>query len=396
MALLLLSVVVMTAVIEFLLANFWPQLIPDRQYHEQYHPVMGWVNKPNVKGSVGLNPLSGTQTFRRSHNSDGLRNLREFSHTKKEGVKRILLIGDSYFWGYGVDDDYVISEVLQKRIGERAEVINGAVTGYGTDQELLWLINEGLKYQPDIVILGFAPGSDVVEITSSISYGYPKPYYTYENGSLVPHNIPVPDTRQLRNRLFGEPDRPVDRLKSWLGRNLHIYRLITGRMYAVPAFRAFFQMTGPARHDREGMYADLPDYKLTDSEKIMDLSDALIREIRITSEKAGAGFMLMFQPNKEYEPGYPVGYGQMVGYGKDAYDIAANFPWNTSSSEYLQRMTRKEKMELLDLLPVVRAAHRRGEQFYYPGVEDHHWSEAGHRIAAEAIFERLDRLGWLK
>jgi len=46
---------------------------------------------------------------------------------------------------------------MQKLAGNSVEVLNGAVTGYGTDQELLWLIEYGLKYSPDIVILGVFP-----------------------------------------------------------------------------------------------------------------------------------------------------------------------------------------------------------------------------------------------
>ena len=390
------SVLITLAVIELLLAHFWPQTIISKQYHEQYDPVMGWANTPNVSGAMSLNPYARTPAFHRSHNSEGLRSTREFSHAKRKEVKRLLMIGDSYFWGYGVDDRQVLSELLQERGGEAVEVINGAVTGYGTDQELLWLINRGLRYQPDVVILGFYPGNDMVEICTSISYGYPKPYYTYDNGGLTVHNIPVPDTRTLRTKWMTETDGPFDRLKSWLRHNLHLYQLVAGRLNAVPAIRTFFVRAGIARKDSSSLTVDLPKYQLTDHDKQMDLSDALLREMKRASERAGAKFMLVFLPNKEIEPGYDVGYSRMVGYGRDAYDISANFPWNTASSDYLNRMTRKEKIHFLDLLPVVRAAHRRGEQFFYPGPEDHHWSAAGHRIAADAIFDRLIELGWLR
>jgi lysophospholipase L1-like esterase len=307
----------------------------------------------------------------------------------------VLLIGDSYFWGYGVDDRFVLSEALQERAGGNVEVINGAVTGYGTDQELLWLVNEGLRYRPDIVVLGFFPGNDVVEICASLSYGYPKPYYTYEQGRLTVHNVPVPDTRKLRNKWTNEADTAFERLKRWLRHHVHLYQLVTSRLNSLPALRALFVKAGLARSDDFILPADIPRYQLTDQEKKMDLSDALIREMKRTAEKAGAKFLLVFIPNKEYDPGHPVGYSQMVGYGKDAYDISTNFPWNSSSSEYLHRMARKERIDLLDLLPVVRSAHRQGVQFYFAGPEDHHWSAAGHRVAADAIYDRLAALGWL-
>jgi hypothetical protein len=55
----------------------------------------------------------------------------------------------------------------------------------------------------------------------------------------------------------------------------------------------------------------------------------------------------------------------------------------------------KKQVGFLDLLPVVRKAHREGKIFYYPGSEDHHWTALGHRIAAEAILQYLGTSGEL-
>ena len=45
----------------------------------------------------------------------------------------------------------------------RFDVINLAVEGYGTDQELLRLENEGLAYHPDVVVLNFCMTTDSAE-----------------------------------------------------------------------------------------------------------------------------------------------------------------------------------------------------------------------------------------
>ena len=37
----------------------------------------------------------------------------------------------------------------------QAEIINMGVHGYGHDQMLIFLKEEGIKYKPDIVLLGF-------------------------------------------------------------------------------------------------------------------------------------------------------------------------------------------------------------------------------------------------
>jgi hypothetical protein len=235
-----------------------------------------------------------------------------------------------------------------------------------------------------------------VEISTSISYGYPKPYNTCEKGRLEVHNIPVSDTRQLRNKWTNEVGSAFERWKSILRHNVHLYQFLTRRINSIPVLRTLFVRSGLARRDEFSMPADLLHHQLMDQEQIVDLSEELIRETKRTSENAGAKFLLVFLPNKEYDPAFPAGYSRNVGYGKDAYDIARNFPWNTRSSEYLQRMTKKEGIEFLDLLPVVREAHKRSEHFFYPGDEDHHLGPKGHRLAAEALFKHLHNLAWLQ
>jgi lysophospholipase L1-like esterase len=90
-------------------------------------------------------------------NSDGLR---DFEHTiyKPENVTRILIIGDSNEYGLGVELEEAYPKVLEKIINERCkgryEVISAAVPGYDLRQKIELLRVKGIKYSPDIVILG--------------------------------------------------------------------------------------------------------------------------------------------------------------------------------------------------------------------------------------------------
>src|SRR5262249_18544427 len=71
---------------------------------------------------------------------------------------------------------------------------NSGVSGYSTDQELLWYENEGIKYDTDLVILQLA-GNDVGDNTQQlVSNIYYKPKFVLENGKLVLTNNPVPKT----------------------------------------------------------------------------------------------------------------------------------------------------------------------------------------------------------
>ncbi|MBU1849701.1 MAG: hypothetical protein KKH40_03155, partial [Nanoarchaeota archaeon] len=57
------------------------------------------------------------------------------------------------------------------------EVINLGVSGYGTDQELILLQKEGLKYNPDVVILGFYLENDKPDNSKEL--------LIVENGELI-------------------------------------------------------------------------------------------------------------------------------------------------------------------------------------------------------------------
>lgn len=91
-------------------------------------------------------------------NSQGFRNVRDIPYEKPQGTVRILSLGDSQTQGFEVRQEYTFSSIMQRYLekhGINAEVINAGVSGFGTAEELVFLENEGIKYQPDIVVLGF-------------------------------------------------------------------------------------------------------------------------------------------------------------------------------------------------------------------------------------------------
>ncbi|MBI5802532.1 MAG: hypothetical protein HZA92_17635 [Verrucomicrobia bacterium] len=91
-------------------------------------------------------------------NSAGLRNDREFARPKPPGVFRVLCLGDSHTQGYEVRQEHTYAAVLERFLntnGWRAEVINAGVSGFGTAEQVAYLESEGVKWQPDAVVLGF-------------------------------------------------------------------------------------------------------------------------------------------------------------------------------------------------------------------------------------------------
>jgi len=100
------------------------------------------------------------------YNSLGCRQDREFSVEKPKGVKRILILGDSYSANELMEAQYSFSEPLDyllNKTGGRYEVINSGTPGYGTDQEYLQYLQEGVRLDPDVVIYLYC-GNDLSDI----------------------------------------------------------------------------------------------------------------------------------------------------------------------------------------------------------------------------------------
>lgn len=91
-------------------------------------------------------------------NARGFRDAREIDYQKPAGILRILVLGDSNTEGFEVRQDQTYAAILERylaRRGVQAEVMNTGVSGFGTAEELIFLEQEGLKYHPDVVVLGF-------------------------------------------------------------------------------------------------------------------------------------------------------------------------------------------------------------------------------------------------
>jgi hypothetical protein len=149
-----------------------------------YDPLLGWRNIPGWNAST----LGKSITI----NSKGLRD-KEHDYEKKPGVRRILVLGDSFAWGYGVSNEEIFTEVLERKLAKctsPVEVINSGVSGWGTDQEYLFLISEGYRYSPDLIVLALYLANDLENNSNSKQYGLQKPYFV--DAGLVLKNVPVP------------------------------------------------------------------------------------------------------------------------------------------------------------------------------------------------------------
>jgi lysophospholipase L1-like esterase len=86
-------------------------------------------------------------------NSYGLRGP-EWSRDKPAGTRRVMALGDSSVYGFGVQDDQVFTARLDQNLGESVQVINSAVPGYSTYQTINLLQIRSLSLKPDLLLVG--------------------------------------------------------------------------------------------------------------------------------------------------------------------------------------------------------------------------------------------------
>lgn len=169
-------------------ARVWcPQWAParaERVLFWQYDSLLGWSHHPGQRGRFVHQDFSVEVRI----NSDGLRG-RDYP-VGRTGRTRILVLGDSFGWGFGVEGEQVFSGILEKDHPDW-EVINASVSGYGTDQEYLYLKERGRKYRPDVVLLLFSR-NDYHNNLSREEYWYNKPYFEVGADGLLLRNNPVP------------------------------------------------------------------------------------------------------------------------------------------------------------------------------------------------------------
>ena len=118
-------------------------------------PALYWRLKPNQKcyTKIDHKPVR--------INSQGTRGP-EFEATKRPDTIRILSLGDSRTFGWGLAEEETYSllfqRCLQQKIGsaKNIEVINAGVNAWSYAQILTYFRHTGVTYRPDIVILGEA------------------------------------------------------------------------------------------------------------------------------------------------------------------------------------------------------------------------------------------------
>ena len=314
---------------ELLARLFFPDSIPGRDTPRyafwKYDPLVGWAHQPNQRGRFVGRDFS----IEVCNNSRGLRD--DEYPLERNDKKRLLILGDSFGWGFGVELHHRFSEILESRHTDW-EVINASVSGYSTAQEYLFLKERGWLYRPDVVLLLMYENDFPGNTEPRSRGGYNKPCCRMQNGRVEWIHLPVP-AALCRQRIE----------RFCLGNSI-ILRKVYGGCAAVNLWIS------------------------SNSNKPV-LNDS-------------------FRKEQMDIAGYLIGAINQFCQDKHARLIVVSYRLNPEQIQSIETVCRAETIPFLPLDPALKTS---GQSYTFP--HDTHWNATGHRIAADAIDAFLRQQG---
>jgi lysophospholipase L1-like esterase len=102
-------------------------------------------------------------------------NDQEHSFRKAPGIFRIAVLGDSFIWGAGVDDQVIWTNKLAHLLnqnGVHSEILNWGKSGWSTLHEYRFLKSDGIHYDFDLLLVGFGANDPVMDDSQAIRFIY--------------------------------------------------------------------------------------------------------------------------------------------------------------------------------------------------------------------------------
>ncbi len=321
----LLGVTIALVAVEILVRVLFDEPVQPRFVHDAGYGVR--ANQPNV---TTRHYVPGDYDVRITTNSAGMRGQREYSIARPDGVRRVLILGDSFGFGYGVEDGEVLSAQLEDLLNQRAagahryEVINLSVSGFGQAEELVTYRERGRAYGADVVVIFYFENDIGNNAVSGL-------FAVAPDGSLTrvaPEFLPGVRTREILYAVA-----PI----RWLFEHSEAWNLVRNRLSGLVQNSLLRQQGLEKFNDT--------------SPKGLELTRALIAELVAETRSDGATPVIVTIPDRKHmASSFPFDAGALAGMGGVLL---------LDGREYLTR-----------------------EDYY---KRDQHWRPSGHRKTAERL-----------
>ena len=277
----------------------------------------------------------------------------------------IVFIGDSFIWGYGVEQDDVISAVCARECDFRT--VNLAVSGFNGPLNYLGnLLRVSKLIDYDCVIMGFSSQNDLYD--ASVYKQWRASGSSQSLVHFVSNRVPflkrVDLQMKQRVKLYALVREVAKRLFP-----SHVYGAVGYTPLSTPAGNIWVRQA-VTRLRRQGDYLRAsPRQKATWEESIRAVSEAAD-----FVTKRGKRFVLLMIPKKEEVYLFPEEGSAGLG------DCATNV---------LAKLFAEQGIEVLNPLPILRSKVQGENLLYFP--HDGHWTAAAHHIVGEALCAHLRR-----
>lgn len=338
-----------------------PGPLLDAKVYIEHDPTIGYHYVPNFHRAL---PRPGGGEYSLVTNSIGIRSEREYQKQKPPGALRIVVLGDSFAAGQYVSNDQRFTEILERRLPQ-VEVMNFALEGTGTDQQLLIFETLAKDFDPDLVIIfpflqnirrniADARLSYDPETMNPILLAKPR-FELMPDGSLDLRNVPV--TRERK-----PADQGGDATKTDIDRSLkhRIKVMLSGWRFVASAKKLIYGLKP---------WEPFPEYKSAQTTE-WKLMEAILR--RLHTAAGGKPVVIV-----------PVFYASYV-----QYRMARNY-WDR-----IQSLTATPGIHAIDLLPHFKKLGRDATSCFQE-PHDPHYSTRGHLVVADALEIELKKLNLL-
>lgn len=296
-------------------------------------------------------------------NKIGLRNP-EIEISKKEEVRRILFIGDSFTMGWGVEENQTFPRLVESNLNHNSktifESINAGFPVSGVSDYYLYLKNDGLKLNSDITIVGFYLGNDITDLN--------------ENEWIKADNAGLPEIVDS-NALYIDHSGQIRR-KTDLQR-LNVPMFSESKLVGLFYDKFFPYMRKSEKKSELNETTCLFKVQCHDLDSSKHKIKSLFLAIKKLSEGLNQKLIVVLIP-AEFQI-----YSNM----EDKYNLStplSNSDKHILNNEFIQFFNENE-IDYVDLLPVFY--EHRDKQTYFS--KDDHWNALGHQIAAEAITKKI-------
>ena len=300
-------------------------------------------------------------------NSFGMRD-REHDLHKVAGTRRILVLGDSFMEANQVafEESFVslIEANLRSRLPRQIEAINASVSGWGTDDELTYLVRYGLQFEPDIVLVGMTLHNDIQD-------NLREEFHSFEDGELHARPIsPVPAFEYATLQV-----------KEFLASHSHLYQLFQRGM-------RFSWMQGESNRLNSHVVGLLMRDVNPEIRRGWEMTQLLFRQIKKEADRHGAKTVVFLIPLW-----IQVSEERLKSFLDDNHVSADQIVLNQLQSN-MKLIGSSEGVEVIDLLPDFQKWEKDHPRTLY--LLEGHWTAAGHRLAAEKAADHLVSAGMFK